>query len=67
MKIKSLDQLRKHVSELNAPLGLLRLFSIPVFLYILVTAFFNLEDRTRNKGIGSVGDQDFVTLSFKTR
>jgi protein-S-isoprenylcysteine O-methyltransferase Ste14 len=46
MKIKGLDQLRKHVPELNTPLGLQRLFSIPVLLYILVTAFFNLEDPT---------------------
>jgi protein-S-isoprenylcysteine O-methyltransferase Ste14 len=41
MTIKGLDQLRKHVPDLNAPLGVLRLFLPPVILFFLVSALFN--------------------------
>ncbi len=41
MTIKGLDQLRKHVPDLNTPLGNLRFFLIPVILFILVTVFLN--------------------------
>jgi protein-S-isoprenylcysteine O-methyltransferase Ste14 len=41
MTIKGLDQLRKHVPDLNTPLGVLRFFLPPAILVFLVTAFFN--------------------------
>ncbi len=41
MTIKGLDQLRKHVPDLNTPIGVLRIFLLPVILFFLVTAFFN--------------------------
>jgi protein-S-isoprenylcysteine O-methyltransferase Ste14 len=46
MNIKGFDQLRKHLPELNTPLGILRLFGVPVLLYFFVTAFFTAEDLT---------------------
>jgi protein-S-isoprenylcysteine O-methyltransferase Ste14 len=39
-KIHGLDQLRKHVPELNSVGGVLRLLFIPILLYLLITAFF---------------------------
>jgi protein-S-isoprenylcysteine O-methyltransferase Ste14 len=44
IKIKGFDRLRKHVPELNTPLGILRLFGVPVLLYFFVTDFFTLQD-----------------------
>jgi protein-S-isoprenylcysteine O-methyltransferase Ste14 len=41
MTIKGMDQLRKHVPDLNTPLGVLRLILLPVILLFLVTVFFN--------------------------
>jgi protein-S-isoprenylcysteine O-methyltransferase Ste14 len=41
MSIKGLDQLRKHVPDLNTPFGILRLFLLPVILFFLVDFFFN--------------------------
>ena len=41
MNIKGLDQLRKHVPDLNTPLGALRIFLVPIILFFLVTALFN--------------------------
>lgn len=46
MEIKGIHQLRKHLPELNTPLGILRLYFAPVLLYFLVSAFFSAEDRT---------------------
>ena len=41
MIIKGLDQLRKHIPDLNTPLGSLRFFLLPVALLLLVAVFFN--------------------------
>ena len=41
MTIKGLDQLRKHVTDLNTLPGVLRLFLLPVLLLFLITAIFN--------------------------
>jgi len=46
MNIKGIDQLRKHLPELNTAAGRLRLFGVPVLLFSLVTALFTTEDRT---------------------
>ncbi|HBY92350.1 MAG TPA: hypothetical protein DEP84_00055 [Chloroflexi bacterium] len=46
MNIKGLDQLRKHVPDLNTPLGVLRLFLLPISLFFLVTAFFTIQNLT---------------------
>jgi protein-S-isoprenylcysteine O-methyltransferase Ste14 len=43
MKIKGLDQLLKHVPELNTPLGALRFFLPAISLLFLVTASFTLR------------------------
>ena len=68
MSIKGLNQLRKHIPELNTPLGILRLFGVPVLLYFLVTSFFNLEDRTAQfwllDGEVVLGALGFVWLSM---
>ncbi len=39
--VKGWDQLRRHVPDLNTPIGVLRIFLPPVILFFLVTAFFN--------------------------
>jgi protein-S-isoprenylcysteine O-methyltransferase Ste14 len=44
MSVKGFDQLRKHVPELNTPIGILRLFGAPVLLYFFVTALFATEN-----------------------
>ncbi len=41
MIIKGLDQLRRHVPDLNTPFGVLRIFLLPMILLFLVTVFFN--------------------------
>ncbi len=41
MTIKGLDQLRKHVPDLDTAFGILRLFLLPIILFLLVTVFFN--------------------------
>lgn len=41
MNLKGLDQLRKHIPDLNTPLGVLRVFLLPVTLFLLVTAVLN--------------------------
>lgn len=46
MELKGIRQLRRHLPELHTPLGILRLYAVPVLLYFLVSAFFRLEDRT---------------------
>lgn len=43
MNIKGLDQLRKHVPDLNTPLGVLRILLLPISLYFVVTAFLTTE------------------------
>jgi protein-S-isoprenylcysteine O-methyltransferase Ste14 len=43
MNIKGLDQLRKHVPDLNTPLGVLRLLFLPIILFLLVTAILNTK------------------------
>lgn len=40
MNIKGLDQIRKHVPDLNTPLGVLRFFLLFIVLFFLVTALF---------------------------
>jgi protein-S-isoprenylcysteine O-methyltransferase Ste14 len=45
MSLKGFDQLRKHIPELNTPLGLVRLFAVPLLLYFLATALFSATDR----------------------
>ncbi len=42
MTIKSLDQLRQHVPDLNTPLGVIRYLLPPIILFFLITLFFNL-------------------------
>lgn len=41
MNIKGLDQIRKHVPDLNTLPGLLRLFLLPILLFVVITAFFD--------------------------
>jgi protein-S-isoprenylcysteine O-methyltransferase Ste14 len=41
MQIIGLDQLRKHIPDLNSPLGAARFVLLPIILYFLVTVFFN--------------------------
>ena len=41
MIIKGFDQLRKHVPDLNSPLGLLHVFLLPVIIIFLAAALFN--------------------------
>jgi protein-S-isoprenylcysteine O-methyltransferase Ste14 len=41
MQIKGLDQLRKHIPDLNTPLGVVRFVLVPIILFFLVTVFFN--------------------------
>jgi protein-S-isoprenylcysteine O-methyltransferase Ste14 len=43
MNIKGLDQLRKHVPDLNTPFGLLRLYFLPVLLIILVSSLLTTK------------------------
>ncbi len=43
MRIKGLNQLHKHIPELNTPLGVLRVFFLPVILLLLVP--FILDSR----------------------
>jgi protein-S-isoprenylcysteine O-methyltransferase Ste14 len=38
---KGLDQLRKHIPDLNTPLGILRHFLFPAILLFLIAVFFN--------------------------
>src|SRR5512135_696428 len=40
MNVKGFDQLRQHIPDLNTPRGLLRLFSLPVLLYFIITVVF---------------------------
>jgi protein-S-isoprenylcysteine O-methyltransferase Ste14 len=47
MQIKGLDQLRKHIPDLNTPLGALRFFVFPIILFFLITFFFNTIRFTR--------------------
>ncbi len=41
MNLNGLDQLRKHLPDLNTPLGILRFFLLPIILFFLITALFN--------------------------
>jgi protein-S-isoprenylcysteine O-methyltransferase Ste14 len=43
MNVKGLDQLRKHVPDFNTPIGLLRIFFLPLLLILLVTALSTTE------------------------
>jgi protein-S-isoprenylcysteine O-methyltransferase Ste14 len=47
MNIKGWDQIRKHVPDLNTPLGVLRIFLLPIILFFLVTALFTAMRFTR--------------------
>ena len=40
MNLKGFDQLRQHIPDLNTPRGLLRMFSLPVLLYLMITVVF---------------------------
>jgi protein-S-isoprenylcysteine O-methyltransferase Ste14 len=46
MYVKGLDQLRKHVPDLNSPFGLVRVFLLPVTVFLLVTAGLNSQTLT---------------------
>ncbi len=41
MTIKGLDQLRKHVPDLNTPFGVIRFLLLPIILFFLITLSFN--------------------------
>ena len=47
MYIRGFDQLRKHIPDLNSPLGVIRTFLLAVTLFFLVTTFFNTQKRTQ--------------------
>jgi len=46
LNLKGLDQLREHLPDLNSPRGVLRVFLLPVTLFILVTAALNSTSLT---------------------
>lgn len=50
MSLKGFDQLRKHVPELNTPIGILRLFSAPVLQYFFFTTYLPLKTFFRLSG-----------------
>ncbi len=41
MTLKGLDPLRKHIPDLDTPLGVLRLLLLPALLFLLITYLFN--------------------------
>ena len=46
MNIKGLDQLRKHVPDFNTPIGVLRVISLPILLFLVVNALLTIENLT---------------------
>jgi protein-S-isoprenylcysteine O-methyltransferase Ste14 len=46
MNIQGLGQLRKYIPDLNTPLGVMRVFLLPVTLFLLVTAALNTASHT---------------------
>lgn len=42
MNINGLDQLRKHVPDLNNPIGILSFFLLSIILFFLITALFTI-------------------------
>ncbi len=44
MSIKGFNRLRRHIPELNSPIGILRLFGLPILLYFLITSAFAAEN-----------------------
>jgi protein-S-isoprenylcysteine O-methyltransferase Ste14 len=63
MNIKGLDQLRKHVPDFNTPIGVLRVFSLPILLFLLVTALLTTENLTWTVWL-LVGEIMFGGLGF---
>jgi protein-S-isoprenylcysteine O-methyltransferase Ste14 len=47
MQIKGLDQLQKHIPDLNTPLRAVRYVLVPIILFFLVAVFFNTLGFTR--------------------
>jgi len=63
MNLKGLDQLRKHVPDLNTPFGILSFFLLPILSFILVTEIFATVIPTWP--IGSLGGEIvFLILGF---
>lgn len=63
MNIKGLDQLRKQVPDLNTPIGVLRVFFLPILLILLVTALLTTENLTSTAWL-LVGEIMFGGLGF---
>src|SRR5512143_3424472 len=61
--LPGLDELRAHFAELRTLPGLLRVLALPVLLFLLISWFFKLEDRTGDFWLLD-GEVVFLTIGF---